>query len=59
MVIEGLGRVFSVKGASKKLVLCEESVRRLARAGKLEARMIGNSWVIPAESIRNYLEGGK
>ncbi|MGL6558753.1 DNA cytosine methyltransferase [Aeromonas dhakensis] len=43
-----------VKDAALQLNISEQRVRTLCRQGELDARMIGNTWLIQADSMEKY-----
>ena len=46
-----LGNYLSVRAASRKLGIHEESLRRLLRMGQLKADKIGGQWFISKEQL--------
>jgi len=44
----------TIKEAAEQLKISEQRVRTLCRSGELDARKIGNSWVINTTSLKRY-----
>lgn len=50
-------KTYSVREAAQALGLSEVAIRRLIRSGQVGARRAGRRVLIPAEALREYVDG--
>ena len=50
--------VYSIKEVAEMLGITTVTVHNYVRAGKLDARKIGGTWYIAAETIKAFVSGG-
>lgn len=49
---------YSIDGAAKATTLCRSKIYEYVRQGKIETRKLGRRTVIPADSLRRFIEEG-
>lgn len=47
-------RLIGTKEAAKILSMEQDSLKRLARLGRIPAKKVGKSWVFQSEEVENY-----
>jgi excisionase family DNA binding protein len=56
-VINGIGRVFTIKEIMELLEVSDSTVRRYYRAGKLKGRKFGKTVFFTEASLKEFLDG--